>query len=126
MLLQDHQRQHTNRQTKNLQRGSSVHWGDFFIKIAAVFNDSKQKIFIDTDSMLSIIKPNLINTVAILPSTTTLSTPQSKDIRVKFTEKLLSHSNFLPYDGVRIMSFTSLMCLVISLESIFSLQIISP
>ena len=27
MLLQDHQRQHTERQTKNLHRGSSVHWG---------------------------------------------------------------------------------------------------
>ena len=27
ILLQDHQRQHTKRQTKNLQRGSSVHWG---------------------------------------------------------------------------------------------------
>ena len=27
MLLQDLQRQHTKRQTKNLQRGSSVHWG---------------------------------------------------------------------------------------------------
>ena len=82
MLLQNHQRQHTKRQTKNLQRGSSVHWGDFFIEIAANFNDTKQKFLIDTGSMVSIIKPNLINTAAILSSTTTLSTVKRDSIKV--------------------------------------------
>ena len=82
MLLQDHQRQHTRRQTKNLQRGSSVHWGDLFIEIAAVFNDSKQKFLIDTGSMVSTIKQNLINTAAILPSTTIISTVKGDSNKV--------------------------------------------
>ena len=82
MLLQDHQRQHTKRQTKNLQRGSSVHWGDLLIEIAAVFNDSKQKFLIDTGSMVSTIKPNLINTAAIVPPPTTLSTVKGDSDKV--------------------------------------------
>ena len=56
--------------------------GDLCIEIAAVFNDSKQKFLIDTGSMVSIIKPNLINTAASLPSTTTLSTVKGDSIEV--------------------------------------------
>ena len=55
---------------------------DLFIEIAAVFNDFKQKILIDTGSMVSIIKLNLINTAAILLSTTTLSLVKGDSIKV--------------------------------------------
>ena len=56
--------------------------GDLFIEIAAVFNESNQKFLIDTGSMVSINKPNLINTAANLPSTTTLSTVRGDSRKV--------------------------------------------
>ena len=74
--------------------------GDLFIETAAVFNESKQKILIDTGSMVSIIEPNLFNTPAILPSTTTLSTVEGDSIivhgKVTFPLKIpsLRRSNF--------------------------------
>ena len=95
--------------------------GDLFIEIAAVFNDSKQKFLIETGSMVSIIKPHLFNTAAYLPSNTTLYSVKGDSIKVH--GKLTLPLN--PHDGLLFMNFTSLMCLVISLESIFSVQIIS-
>ena len=57
--------------------------GDLFIESAAVFNNSKEKFLIDTGSKVSIIKPNLINTAAILPSTTTFSTVKGDSIKIQ-------------------------------------------
>ena len=111
----------------NLQTSSVVAactGGDLFIEIAAVFKDSNQKFLIDTCSMVSIIKPNLINTAAILPSTKTLSIVKGDSNKVHgeitLPLKIPSLRRCINYEFY--VANVSLK----SLESIFSLQIFSP
>ena len=56
--------------------------GDLFIEIAACINSSQQKFLIDTGSMVSIVKPNLIHPVTILPSNAVLSTIKGDALNV--------------------------------------------
>ena len=56
--------------------------GDLFIEIAASINSSQQKFLIDTGSMMSIVKPNLIHPVTILPYNAVLSTIKGDALKV--------------------------------------------